>query len=103
MQKKKFKGMFYLAQNLLHKKQPTYLLLFLPWQGRDRYLWLMQGLFRANGGSGYVKKPDILLKVGPRDEVFDPSRSLPVLTTLKVVTNDLHLYSVLIIFFFILH
>ncbi|KAL3531691.1 hypothetical protein ACH5RR_005212 [Cinchona calisaya] len=53
-------------------------------QGFGRYLWLMQGMFRANGGCGYVKKPDILLQVGPNNEVFDPRRSLPVKKTLKV-------------------
>ncbi|KAI5663460.1 hypothetical protein M9H77_22783 [Catharanthus roseus] len=53
-------------------------------QGHDRYLWLMQGLFRANGGCGYVKKPDILLESGPHNEVFDQKRSLPVHKKLKV-------------------
>ncbi|XP_027072983.2 phosphoinositide phospholipase C 2-like isoform X1 [Coffea arabica] len=53
-------------------------------QGYGRYLWLMQGLFRANGGCGYVKKPDILLQIGPHNEVFDPKRALPVKKTLKV-------------------
>ncbi|KAL8093044.1 phosphoinositide phospholipase C 2-like [Apium graveolens] len=53
-------------------------------QGYGRSLWLMQGLFRANGGCGYVKKPDFLLKVGPKYEVFDPKRKLLVKKTLKV-------------------
>ncbi|CAA3025889.1 phosphoinositide phospholipase C 2 [Olea europaea subsp. europaea] len=55
-------------------------------QGDDRYLWIMQGMFRANGGCGYVKKPDILMKVGPNDEVCDLSRAelLEVKQTLKV-------------------
>eukprot|EP00261_Vitis_vinifera_P035770 XP_019077013.1 PREDICTED: phosphoinositide phospholipase C 2 isoform X2 [Vitis vinifera] len=53
-------------------------------QGYDRPLWLMQGMFRANGGCGYVKKPDLLLKVGPHDKVFDPKANLPVKTTLKL-------------------
>lgn len=44
----------------------------------------MQGMFRANGGCGYVKKPDFLLKTGPHNEVFDPKYKLPVKTTLKV-------------------
>lgn len=48
-------------------------------QGYGRSLWLMQGMFRANGGCGYVKKPDFLVK-----EVFDPSEKLPVKKTLKV-------------------
>ncbi|KAK6943127.1 Phospholipase C, phosphatidylinositol-specific, Y domain [Dillenia turbinata] len=53
-------------------------------RGHGRSLWLMQGLFRANGGCGYVKKPDILLKVSPGNEVFDPKAKLPVNKTLKV-------------------
>ncbi|KAL7265548.1 hypothetical protein ACSBR1_003346 [Camellia fascicularis] len=53
-------------------------------QGHGRSLWLMQGLFRGNGGCGYVKKPDILLKGGPDDEVFDPKKKFPVKKTLKV-------------------
>ena len=44
----------------------------------------MQGMFRANGGCGYVKKPEFLLKLGPHQEVFDPKAKLPVKTTLKV-------------------
>lgn len=43
----------------------------------------MHGMFRANGGCGYVKKPDFLLKTGPNNEVFDPKAKLPVKTTLK--------------------
>ncbi|XP_019706020.1 phosphoinositide phospholipase C 4 isoform X2 [Elaeis guineensis] len=53
-------------------------------QGYGRSLWLMHGLFRANGGCGYVKKPDFLLKASPNDQVFDPKASLPVKKTLKV-------------------
>ncbi|MCE3049850.1 phospholipase C [Datura stramonium] len=53
-------------------------------QGYDRYLWMMQGFFRANGGCGYVKKPDFLLSGdGTCDEVFN-SMALPVKKTLKV-------------------
>ncbi|EYU22355.1 hypothetical protein ABFS82_06G138600 [Erythranthe guttata] len=51
-------------------------------QGYGRSLWLMHGMFRANGGCGYVKKPDFLLKGG--GEVFDPRATLPVKTTLRV-------------------
>ncbi|KAJ4895934.1 Phosphoinositide phospholipase C 7 [Raphanus sativus] len=50
-------------------------------QGQGRSLWVMQGMFRANGGCGYIKKPDILLKSGT---VFDPEATLPVKTTLRV-------------------
>ncbi|KAK0593672.1 hypothetical protein LWI29_001987 [Acer saccharum] len=53
-------------------------------QGYGKSLWLMQGMFKANGGCGYVKKPDFLLKNGPDDEVFDCKRNLPVKMTLKV-------------------
>jgi phosphatidylinositol phospholipase C delta len=53
-------------------------------QGYGRYLWLMQGMFRSNGGCGYVKKPDFLMKAGPHNEVFDPKAKLPFKKTLKV-------------------
>lgn len=53
-------------------------------QGHGRSLWLMNGMFKANGGCGYVKKPDFLLKSGPHEEVFDPKVTLPVKKTLKV-------------------
>ncbi|KAL5577712.1 hypothetical protein UlMin_019411 [Ulmus minor] len=32
----------------------------------------MYGMFRANGGCGYVKKPEFLMKLGPDYKVFDP-------------------------------
>ncbi|KAI3751286.1 hypothetical protein L2E82_22334 [Cichorium intybus] len=51
-------------------------------QGYGRSLWLMQGLFRGNGGCGYVKKPELLLKGG--NEVFDPRVEIPFKMTLKV-------------------
>ncbi|KFK27411.1 hypothetical protein AALP_AA8G379300 [Arabis alpina] len=53
-------------------------------QGYGRALWLMQGMFRANGGCGYVKKPDFLMNVGPNGQVFDPKENLPPKKTLKV-------------------
>ncbi|KAL5721049.1 phosphoinositide phospholipase C [Ranunculus cassubicifolius] len=56
-------------------------------QGYGRSLWLMQGMFRANGSCGYVKKPNILMKVGPNNEVFDPRCTLQPKKILKV-----HLY-----------
>lgn len=52
------------------------------WQGYGRQLWLMQGIFKANGGSGYVKKPDFLSNTGPKNEGFNPTSKLPV--TFKV-------------------
>ncbi|PIN06576.1 Phosphoinositide phospholipase C [Handroanthus impetiginosus] len=53
-------------------------------QGYGKSLWMMHGLFRSNGGCGYVKKPDLLMKRGPDNKVFDPKSTLPVKTTLKV-------------------
>ncbi|RID61419.1 hypothetical protein BRARA_E00571 [Brassica rapa] len=53
-------------------------------QGYGKSLWLMHGMFRANGGCGYVKKPNFLMKKGFHDEVFDPRKKIPVKETLKV-------------------
>ncbi|CDY71544.1 BnaUnng04440D, partial [Brassica napus] len=53
-------------------------------QGYGRALWLMQGMFRANGGCGYVKKPDFLMSVGPNGQVFDPNENSSPKKTLKV-------------------
>ncbi|XP_065872355.1 phosphoinositide phospholipase C 6-like isoform X2 [Euphorbia lathyris] len=51
-------------------------------QGYGKSLWLMHGMFKANGGCGYVKKPDFLMQNG--DEVFNPKTTLLVIKTLKV-------------------
>lgn len=48
---------------------------------------MMHGLFRSNGGCGYVKKPDLLMDRGPNEEVFDPKVTLPVKKTLKVISK----------------
>ncbi|KAF2554089.1 hypothetical protein F2Q68_00035132 [Brassica cretica] len=54
-------------------------------QSHGRFLWMMQGMFKANGGCGYVKKPDVLLSNGPGGETFDPSsKNLQIKTILKV-------------------
>ncbi|CAK9271098.1 unnamed protein product [Sphagnum jensenii] len=53
-------------------------------QGYGRPLWLAQGLFRANGGCGYVKKPKFLLERGDGLRVFNPHETHPPKTTLKV-------------------
>ncbi|XP_050387900.1 phosphoinositide phospholipase C 6-like isoform X2 [Argentina anserina] len=53
-------------------------------QGRDKLLELMHGMFSANGGCGYLKKPGLLIHKGPNNEVFDPKRTLRVTKTLKV-------------------
>ncbi|KAF6165688.1 hypothetical protein GIB67_012585 [Kingdonia uniflora] len=59
-------------------------------QGYDRSLadarnvyWLIQGMFRSNGGCGYVKKPDFLMKEDQHNQLFDPKVKLPVKKTLK--------------------
>ncbi|KAL0770113.1 hypothetical protein Bca101_035263 [Brassica carinata] len=52
--------------------------------GYGKSLWLMHGMFRANGGCGYVKKPNFLMKKGFHDEVFDPRKKIPV----KVYMGD---------------
>ncbi|XP_051143024.1 phosphoinositide phospholipase C 2-like [Andrographis paniculata] len=51
-------------------------------QGYGKSLRLMHGMFTANGGCGYVKKPDFLLNTGPN--IFNPRAHLPVKTTLRV-------------------
>ncbi|KAH1062090.1 hypothetical protein AAZX31_02G241000 [Glycine max] len=53
-------------------------------QGHGKSLWYMQGMFRANGGCGYVKKPAFLTEKGPHNEVVDPKRALPEKKSLKV-------------------
>lgn len=58
-------------------------------QGHGKSLQIMNGLFRSNGGCGYVKKPDLLMKRGPNDEVFDPKLPLPVKKTLRVSYYDI--------------
>jgi phosphatidylinositol phospholipase C delta len=41
-------------------------------------------MFKANGGCGYVKKPEFLIQERADNEVFDPKRTLPVKQILKV-------------------
>ncbi|XP_061351658.1 phosphoinositide phospholipase C 6-like isoform X1 [Gastrolobium bilobum] len=53
-------------------------------QGHGKPLWLMQGMFRANGGCGYVKKPQTLMQKQQCDNEFDPTRILPEKKILKV-------------------
>lgn len=48
----------------------------------------MEGMFRANGECGYVKKPDFLMQKGPHNEVFDPQKTLPLKRTLKVRSSS---------------
>lgn len=47
----------------------------------------MHGMFRANGGCGYVKKPDFLLNSASNSKIsknFGPGAAVPLKTTLKV-------------------
>jgi len=44
----------------------------------------MQGMFKANGGCGYVKKPEFLIQEIVPNEAFDPKRRLQVKKILKV-------------------
>ena len=53
-------------------------------QGYGKSLWMMHGMFRSNGGCGYVKKPDFLIGRDPNDEVFDPKATLEVKKILRV-------------------
>ncbi|CAJ1971014.1 unnamed protein product [Sphenostylis stenocarpa] len=53
-------------------------------QGHGKSLWLMQGMFRANGGCGYVKKPRILMQKHQCENEFDPTRIQSLKKTLKV-------------------
>ncbi|KAL9371539.1 hypothetical protein Peur_036679 [Populus x canadensis] len=50
-------------------------------QGYGNHLRIMQGMFRANGGCGYVKKPDFLLR---ENDDFDPGVPSTVYKILKV-------------------
>ncbi|CAK8537662.1 unnamed protein product [Lathyrus sativus] len=51
-------------------------------QGHGHYLRYMEGMFKANGGCGYVKKPDILLD---NNNIFDPRVNQPIQKTLHVL------------------
>ncbi|KAI3833706.1 hypothetical protein MKX03_004041 [Papaver bracteatum] len=53
-------------------------------QGYGKKLCLMQGMFRSNGGCGYVKKPDLLIRTDEGNKLFNPGEKLPVKTCLKV-------------------
>ena len=68
----------------MHPLIVTIIASVLLYQGHGKSLWYMQGMFRANGGCGYVKKPAFLMERGHHNELFDPKRSLPAKKTLKV-------------------
>ncbi|CAM6095540.1 unnamed protein product [Calypogeia fissa] len=52
-------------------------------QGYGRPLWLVHGFFRANGGCGYVKKPDFLFPTST-GKIFDPRQEVTPKMKLKV-------------------
>ncbi|GLJ37867.1 hypothetical protein SUGI_0770380 [Cryptomeria japonica] len=58
-------------------------------QGYGRPLWLVHGFFRANGGCGYVKKPEFLCpngsEIGNDDQsIFNPNAERPLKKKLKI-------------------
>ncbi|KAH7437055.1 hypothetical protein KP509_05G054300 [Ceratopteris richardii] len=53
-------------------------------QGYGKYLWIVQGFFRGNGGCGYVRKPPFLQPGSTYVNMFDPENPLPVKLRLKV-------------------
>ena len=68
---------------VLFRIKQTQKFLRLIFQGYGKSLWLMHGMFRANGGCGYVKKPEFLMN---ENRIFDPKAKHPVKKTLKVST-----------------
>lgn len=56
-------------------------ILFISLKGHGHFLWYMEGMFKANGGCGYVKKPDILLN---NSEIYDSRVNRPIQKTLQV-------------------
>jgi hypothetical protein len=61
----------------------------------------MYGFFKANGGCGYVKKPDFLMQTCPDGKVFDPKADLPIKATLKVHSLSFFLSFFLFLFLFL--
>ncbi|XP_071718131.1 phosphoinositide phospholipase C 2-like [Rutidosis leptorrhynchoides] len=53
-------------------------------QGYEKNLWLMQGMFRANNGCGYVKKPNFLCH---GDVAFSPNKVTRILKV-KLYTGE---------------
>ncbi|KAL9294156.1 Phosphoinositide phospholipase C 9 [Arabidopsis thaliana] len=76
-----------LLSNAPYKPQRAWMhgaqMIALSRQDDKEKLWLMQGMFRANGGCGYVKKPNFLLNASSSG-VFYPPENPVVVKTLKV-------------------
>jgi hypothetical protein len=66
-------------------------------QGFGRHLWLAHGFFLANGGCGYVRKPEFFYPPSTEtspdgssvEAVFDPTQPRPVRRVLRVGTSVL--------------
>ncbi|PWA54393.1 AWPM-19-like family protein [Artemisia annua] len=58
-------------------------------QGAPISLRIMHGMLRSNGGCGYVKKHDSLMRTGPNGEVFDLKAMIPVKKTLMLGRENL--------------
>ncbi|KAD0358288.1 hypothetical protein E3N88_44399 [Mikania micrantha] len=57
-------------------------------QGFEQNLWLMQGMFRANNGCGYVKKPKFLCEADP---AFSPNKVKKILKVTLYMGEGWHL------------
>lgn len=53
-------------------------------QGYGKYLWIMEGMFRGNGGCGYIKKPDFLLNNPDHKNSNSRSTSSTMIKRLKI-------------------
>ncbi|CAK9326952.1 unnamed protein product [Citrullus colocynthis] len=53
-------------------------------QGHGKYLWIMEGMFRGNGGCGYIKKPDFLLNNPDHKNSNSRSTSSTMIKRLKI-------------------
>ncbi|KAJ7567062.1 hypothetical protein O6H91_02G130700 [Diphasiastrum complanatum] len=54
-------------------------------QGKDRACWIGRALFQANGGCGYVKKPDVLLSSFPVNDDMLPKPSPKTFLKVRVL------------------
>ncbi|XP_065878615.1 phosphoinositide phospholipase C 2-like isoform X1 [Euphorbia lathyris] len=57
-------------------------------QGYGKHLWVMQGLFKANGGCGYVKKPNFLLKPDQNIDALNHTHVKKILKQVKVYIGE---------------
>ncbi|XP_062085468.1 phosphoinositide phospholipase C 2-like [Humulus lupulus] len=57
-------------------------------QGYGKHLWVMQGMFKSNGGCGYVKKPDFLLSSSIPHDVVSDNRRVKMILKVKVYMGE---------------